>query len=142
MEWIGEVEKNSDLATLSTETVDGTIRIWTCFPDEPHYFVLWLTMKTSYDSVLPIANVWIYTDGETKLLSTLENGSVLLHDIQVYTIIESAFQLLSTLTQIFPHMQASRQLLDLCWAILEPPIRTSAFDTSAAINTQVLCNLV
>lgn len=88
MEWIGGNDTNSDCATLSTETIDGILRLWKCFPDEPHYFVLWLTVRASYDDkVLPLANMWIRTKEESKLLSIVEDGSVLLHDVQVYTTI-------------------------------------------------------
>jgi len=84
IQWIsGGNKEDGDSAILSTETVDGTIRIWKCFPDEPHYFVLWLAIKNNIDNALPIANIWFHANDSTKLVSVLENGSLLLHDIKV-----------------------------------------------------------
>lgn len=48
------------------------------------------------------------------------------------------FSLSSKLTSPFVHVLASCQLLDLCRAIFESPVRPSPFDTSAAVNIKVL----
>lgn len=82
-EWIQAGNSGSNSATLSTETIDGTVRIWKCFPDEPHYFVLWLTIRPE-DSATAIANMWFTTDGVHRLFSVLDTGVLVLHAIQVF----------------------------------------------------------
>lgn len=83
--WLNEGKADLDQATLVTETVDGYLRLWKCFPDEPPYFVLWLTVGPGTNDLMPVAYFWLAEIGQKKLLSVLEDGSLRLHTIEVST---------------------------------------------------------
>jgi hypothetical protein len=81
--WLPQTAPDLDSATLVTEAADGMLRIWRCFPDEPNYFVLWLTINPVANGATPLASLWV-ADAETlKLMSILSDGSVRLFDILV-----------------------------------------------------------
>lgn len=83
--WLNGGEAGLNQATLVTETVDGYLRLWKCFPDEPHYFVLWLTVGPGTNDLTPVAYFWLAEIGQNKLLAVLEDGSLRLHTIEVST---------------------------------------------------------
>lgn len=83
MQWLGQGQEGGLTATLSTESEDGIVRIWKCLPDEPHFFVLWLTIELRDSASVPIANLWIAVESVGRLLSFLEDGSIVLHEVQV-----------------------------------------------------------
>lgn len=76
---------NDDLdhATLVTETADGIMRLWRCFADEPHYFVLWLTLNGCQGDLVSVAYLWLRSGSQMRLMSILQDGSVKQYNIQV-----------------------------------------------------------
>lgn len=83
--WINNVSDETNSLALATETSDGIIRIWRCFPDEPHYFVLWHTVNAGEGADVAIANLWYHDAHEQqyKLFSALSSGLVKLITIKV-----------------------------------------------------------
>lgn len=81
--WLDGEKEEVDRATLVTETADGYLRLWKCFPDEPHYFVLWYTLPQKGRGLVPIAYFWISNRDRNCVLSVLEDGSLMLHEVEV-----------------------------------------------------------
>ncbi|KAK9897184.1 hypothetical protein P389DRAFT_54320 [Cystobasidium minutum MCA 4210] len=80
--WLDGEKEEVDRATLVTETADGYLRLWKCFPDEPHYFVLWYTLPQKGRGLVPIAYFWISNRDRNCVLSVLEDGSLMLHEVE------------------------------------------------------------